>query len=186
MRDEDEENFIVTSRVLDQLAYRTTENQLKCLAKELKCKRSTVKKICNDHKETYNKCYAMLTKLMEKSDRKDWLFNKDCYKKIQGGIRITEEIEALINQGITIFYTFNFTAGRSRIRSRRPRIQALRKVFMVMDSLGSIIIKSIPLYFNTLGKKSKSSNLLKRIVPDSSSKLNFMLTLIPSFWCLYG
>ena len=45
----------------------------------------------------------MLTKLVEKSGRKDWLLMKDCYKKVQGGTRITEEVEALINQGITIF-----------------------------------------------------------------------------------
>ena len=48
----------------------------------------------------------MLTKLVEKSGRKDWLFMKNCYKKVQGGTCIIEEVEALIYQGITIFYVF--------------------------------------------------------------------------------
>ena len=45
----------------------------------------------------------MLTKLIEKSGRKDWLFMKDCYIKLQGGARIIEEVEALISQGMNIF-----------------------------------------------------------------------------------
>ena len=45
---------------------------------------------------------------MEKSGRKDWLFMKNGYKKVQGGICIIEEVETRIYQGITIFYVFIF------------------------------------------------------------------------------
>lgn len=68
----------------------------------MKIKKSTVKKICNQHEETCEKCYAMLRKLIEKSGRKDWLFIKDCYKKLQGGARIIEDVEAIISQGMNI------------------------------------------------------------------------------------
>lgn len=46
----------------------------------------------------------MLTKLIEKSGRKDWLFMKDCYIKLQGGARIIEEVEALISQGMNLLH----------------------------------------------------------------------------------
>ena len=50
----------------------------------------------------------MLTTLVETSGRKDWLFMKNGYKKVQGGICIIEEVETRIYQGITIFYVFIF------------------------------------------------------------------------------
>ena len=60
--------------------------------------------IKKEHKETYDKCYAMLTKSLERSGRKDWLFIKDCYKKIQGGQRIIEEFEYGICKGMKLFH----------------------------------------------------------------------------------
>ena len=59
----------------------------------------------------------MLTKLIEKSGRKDWLFMKDCYIKLQGGARIIEEVEALISQGMNICYMFKFKESRSSFNS---------------------------------------------------------------------
>lgn len=72
----------------------------------MKIKKSTVKKICNQHEETYDKCYAMLRRLIEKSGRKDWLFIKDCYKNLQEGARIIEDVEAIISQGMNICCMF--------------------------------------------------------------------------------
>lgn len=59
----------------------------------------------------------MLTKLIEKSGRNDWLFMKDCYIKLQGGARIIEEVEALISQGMNICYMFKFKESRSSFNS---------------------------------------------------------------------
>ena len=44
----------------------------------------------------------MLRRLIEKSGRKDWLFIKNCFKKLQGGARIIEDVEAIISQGMNI------------------------------------------------------------------------------------
>ena len=69
--------------------------------------------INNELKETYDKCYAMLTKSLERSSRKDWVFIKNCYKKIQGGPRIIEEFEYGISKGIKLFYSLQFTEDSS-------------------------------------------------------------------------
>ena len=78
----------------------------------MKIKKSTVKKICNLHEERYDKCYAMLRRLIEKSGRKDWLFIKNCFKKLQGGARIIEDVEAIISQGMNIIC---FSSSRAKV-----------------------------------------------------------------------
>lgn len=69
--------------------------------------------ISKEHKETYDKCYATLATSLEKSGRKDWLFIKDCFKKIQGGPRIIEELEYGICKGMKLSYLLKFMEDKS-------------------------------------------------------------------------
>ena len=100
--DEDAKNFVMTPRFKDQIAWRTQKDQLKDLAKCLKeeNREPTMDKIENDYKKTYNKCYALLTILMEEAGRNDWLYVKNCYQKVSNSAEIIKDMEVIINQHI--------------------------------------------------------------------------------------
>lgn len=111
MSDDDARKFIVTPRFKDQIAKLTNEDQWKelglCLS--FMIRQITITRINNYQTETYDKCYAILTKLMEKSGHNDWLFIKDCYKNVKDSSLIIREIEVMINQyhqGLVITFIF--------------------------------------------------------------------------------
>lgn len=97
--DDDAKKFIITPRFKDQIAKLTNEDQWKELGLCLNfiIRHITINRI-NNYTETYDKCYAILTKLMEKSGQYDWLFIKECYKNVKDSLLIIREMEIMINQ----------------------------------------------------------------------------------------
>ena len=115
--DEDAKNFVMTPRFKDQIAWRTRKEQLKDLAKCLKeeNREPTMDKIENDNKKTYNKCYALLTILMEEAGRNDWLYVKNCYQKVPDSAEMIKDMEVIINQHIQGKYSIYLFCYSSNI-----------------------------------------------------------------------
>ena len=72
----------MTPKFKDQIASRTHGKRWINLAKNLgeEIRESIIKQVKQQHKNEYDRCYEMLTILMEKSGSCDWLFVKTCYK----------------------------------------------------------------------------------------------------------
>lgn len=95
--DEDAGNIIMTPTFKDQIASLTRKHWID-LAKNLEegIRESTIEKIKHQHKREYERCYEMLTVLMEEFRRNDWLFLKHCYKNAEVEVGLIQRIELLI------------------------------------------------------------------------------------------
>lgn len=101
--DEDAMKIIITPKLKDQIVFQTIRKKRWVdLAKFLKEERrtSTIKQIRHLHKKGYERCYEMLTALMQEFGWNDWLFVKKCYEYLEGGVEIIQALEPIIKKHI--------------------------------------------------------------------------------------
>lgn len=61
---------------------------------------SAIEQITYLHEKGYERCYKMLTMLMQKFGRNDLLFAKKCYDYVEDGVEIIQSIEPIIKRHI--------------------------------------------------------------------------------------
>ena len=93
----------MTPKLKDQIVFRTFGKKrwvdlAKCLKEESRT--STISLIRHLHEKGYERCYEMLTMLMEEFGRNDWLFVKKCYDYVKDGIEIIQLMEPIIKEHI--------------------------------------------------------------------------------------
>ena len=93
----------MTPKLKDQIVFRTVGKKrwvslAKCLKEENRI--PAITQIRHLHEKGYERCYEMLTMLMQKFGRNDWLFVKKCYDYVEDGMEIIQSMEPIIKKHI--------------------------------------------------------------------------------------